>query len=229
MSDAAEARRKRMEKIKARANNQEVLTQSLLSGNINQYKGEPEPVKTGLQTPGISHEPSQVIPGISHELDQGPPSELAHLTTSAGTQETPAKAAEEPEEDAFEKYRKIKKLEKQRLEYLRTKSLTLIVFGLLSGMWLSYTGHKDHHNFFFTFLLFDVMVSFGLSHLFKGSQVYKSIADGDGIGELNGKILMVAESAMQKARFAFEIFDDLSVFLVTFVSTIGVGQFLESW
>jgi hypothetical protein len=189
MSDAAEARRKRMEKIKARANNQEVLTQSLLSGNINQYKGEPEPIKIELQTPVLSHEPSQSTPGISYRLDQCPRSEFPQKTTSAGTEETPAKAPEQPEEDAFEKYRKIKKLEKQRLEYLRTKSLVLIVFGLLSGVWLSYTGHKDHHNFFFTFLLFDVMVSFGLSHMFKGSQVYKSIADGDGIGPLNGKIL----------------------------------------
>jgi hypothetical protein len=229
MSDATEARRKRMEKIKARANNQEVLTQSLLSGNINQYKGEPEPIKTELQTPGISHGLDQGTPGISDGLDQSSPSEFPQKTASAGTQETPAKAAEQPEEDAFEKYRKLKKLEKQRSEYLRTKSIALIVFGLLSGVWLSYTGHKDHHNFFFTFLLFDVMVSFGLSHMFKGSQVYKSITDGDGIGELNGKILTVAESAMQKARFAFEIFDDLSVFLVTFVSTIGVGQFLRSW
>jgi hypothetical protein len=203
MSDAAEARRKRMEKIKARANNQEVLTQSLLSGNINQYKGEPEPIKTQLQTPGISHGLDQGTPGISDGLDQSSPSEFPQKTASAGTQENFAKAPEQPE--------------------------ALIMFGLLSGVWLSYTGHKDHHNFFFTFLLFDVMVSFGLSHMFKGSQVYKSITDGDGIGELNGKILTVAESAMQKARFAFEIFDDLSVFLVAFVSTIGVGQFLGSW
>jgi hypothetical protein len=112
MSDAAEARRKRMEKIKARANNQEVLTQSLLSGNINQYKGEPEPTKTQLQTPGISHGLDQVTQEISNRLDQSSASEFPQKTASAGTQETFAKAPEQPEEDAFEKYRKLKKLEK---------------------------------------------------------------------------------------------------------------------
>lgn len=76
MSDASEARRKRMEKIKARANNQEVLTQSLLSGNINQYKGEPEPVKTELQTPGISHGLDQGTPRISDGQDESSPSEF---------------------------------------------------------------------------------------------------------------------------------------------------------
>jgi hypothetical protein len=112
MSDAAEARRKRMEKIKARANNQEVLTQSLLSGNINQYKGEPEPIKTQLQTLGISLGLDHGTSGISDGLDQSSPSEFPQKTAPAGTQETPAKASEKPEEDAFEKYRKLKKLEK---------------------------------------------------------------------------------------------------------------------
>jgi hypothetical protein len=222
MSDAAEARRKRMEKIKARANNQEVLTQSLLSGNISQYKAEPEPAKTELQNLDLS----QNTPLVNREI----PSDSQQLISppQVTSQTTEPKAREEPEMDAFEKYRKIKALEQQRRQYLRTKSVALMLLALSSAIWLSYTGHKDHHNFFFTFLLFDIMASLGLSHMFKGNQVYSKIADEDGMGELNSKILTYAESAMQKARFAFEVFDDLSVFLVVFVSITGVGQFLGS-
>ena len=151
MSDAAEARRKRMEKIKARANNQEVLTQSLLSGDISQYKSQPEPVKTELQNLGQS----EITPLANTKIPSDPQSLI-----SPQPQVTEPITEKEPEMDAFEKYRKIKKLEQQRRQYLRTKSVALVLLALTSAIYLSYTGDKDHHNFFFTFIIYYWILQF---------------------------------------------------------------------
>ena len=59
----------------------------------------------------------------------------------------------------------MKKAESMRLKYLGTKTLLVLVLGAFSAIWVQ--NHHEPQNIFLTFLLLEVLISFGGQNVFK--------------------------------------------------------------
>ena len=133
---AEEARRRRMEKIKARANKQEEMSSLLLSGDAGKLNQKPEEIK--LVEPIESFETSNM-----QNTD-----EMSYSNTNQTPEENTEGKNQEEEMDVWEQRRYLKNLENQRIFYLKSKSFLIIFMSLVSGFWLAHSGAKDHSNFF---------------------------------------------------------------------------------
>lgn len=230
MTDAAEARRKRMEKIKARKANEDVLSSALLNSNLDSLKSS----QANTQNPSMANsefDGSELTEQKSHTNTIDKITQAINPLDAPFNESDPLTNSQNSEKkgpDAFERYRAMKDLEKKRKDYIKAKSLAIIIFALLSGLSFGYTGNAEHKNVFLTFLFVTILGTVGFNHKFKGSDQVQSVIDMADVGALNQKILTNVEAGIHKGRLGLEVLDDIAMFLVSFISVLGVVQFIKA-
>ena len=142
MSTPEEARKRRMEKIKARANKQDQLAGSLLQGDAGKLNQNPE--VQGLSDP---QQPSETFGEQNVSTSQNTNNETSNNNIEK-EDDVLLEGYLKKDMDVWEQRRYLKKIENERVLYLKTKSFLIIFLSIFSAIVLAYSGLKEHSNFF---------------------------------------------------------------------------------